>query len=119
MRTVWSANRGAKGLEPMRMNFGEVLTIEDLGNHPVATVVGQGILLADTVNVTPDLKRKGFYEVEDRSSVYYIHVSPVSGTIYFLATWEKTATSRAQAHRAKSASYASFVPGIPAESVGR
>jgi hypothetical protein len=44
------------------MNFGEVLTIEDLGNHAAAAVIGLGILLAGPVNVTPDLKRKGFYE---------------------------------------------------------
>jgi hypothetical protein len=86
----------------MRMNFGEVLTIEDLGSHSVATVVGLGILLAGTVNVRPDLKRKGFYEVEDGSTVHYIHVSPVSGTIFFLATWKKLPAPPALAHLANS-----------------
>jgi hypothetical protein len=77
----------------MRMNFGEVLTIEDLGNHSVATVIGLGILLAGTVNVMPDTKRKHFYEFEAGHTVYYIHVSPVTGTIFLLATWENLAAS--------------------------
>jgi hypothetical protein len=96
------------------MNFGEVLTIEDLGNHSAATVIELGILLAGTVNVTPDLKRKNFYEVEDGSTVYNIHVSPVSGTIFFLAAWEKPTAFRARVHIANSVSYACFVPGLSA-----
>jgi hypothetical protein len=84
------------------MNFGEVLTIEDLGSHSAATVIGLGILLAGPVNATPDMKRKGFYEVEDGSTVYYIHVSPVSGTIFFLATWKKLTAPTALAYIANS-----------------
>jgi len=103
----------------MRMNFGEVLTIEDLGNHSAATVIELGILLAGTVNATPDLKRKGFYEVEDGSTVYYIHVSPLSGTIFFLATWKKLPAPPALAHLAHSVRYACFVPGLAAESAGK
>jgi hypothetical protein len=86
----------------MRMNFGEVLKIEDLGNHSAATVISLGILLAGTVNITPDLKRKGFYEVEDGSTVYYIHVSPASGNIFLLATWEKLAAPQEELHMADS-----------------
>jgi hypothetical protein len=44
------------------MNFGEVFEIEDLGNHPTATVVRLAILLAGTVNATLDPKREYFYE---------------------------------------------------------
>jgi hypothetical protein len=72
----------------MRMNFGEILEIKDLGNHPAVTVINLGILLAGTVNVTPDPKRKGFYEVESGSTVYYICVSRPKGTILLLATWK-------------------------------
>jgi len=86
----------------MRMNFGEVLKIEDLGNHSVATVIELGILLAGTVNVTPDPKRKGFYEIEDGSTVYYFHVSPASGKIFLLATWENLAASQAEPQMADS-----------------
>ena len=86
----------------MRMNFGEVLTIEDLGENSAATVIGLGILLAGTLNVTPDPKRKNFYGVEDGSTVYYIHMSPVSGTIFLLATWETLAVPDAVLHMADS-----------------
>ena len=72
----------------MRMNFGEVLDIKDLGKHSAVTVIRLGILLAGTVNVTPDPKRKNFYEVEGGSTVYYIYVSPVTGTISLIATWK-------------------------------
>jgi len=71
----------------MRMKFGEVFEIEDLGNHPAETVIRLGILLAGTVNITPDPKRKDFYEIYGGSIVYYVYVSPLSGTISLLATW--------------------------------
>jgi hypothetical protein len=75
----------------MRMNFGEVLDIKDLGKHCAATVIRLGIVLAGTVNVTPDPKRKNFYEVEGGSAVYYIYVSPVTQTISLIATWKNMA----------------------------
>ena len=86
----------------MRINFGEVLRIEDLGNHSAATVVSLGILLAGAVDVTPDPKRKGFYEIDDGRTVYYICVSPATGTIFLLATRESQAASRALVHMADS-----------------
>ena len=75
----------------MRMNFGEVLEIKDLGKHPAVAVIRLGILLAGTVSVTPDPKRKNFYEVEGVSTVYYIYVSPISGTVSLIATWKTMA----------------------------
>jgi hypothetical protein len=71
----------------MKMKFGKVLEIEDLGNHPAVTVIRLAILLAGTVNATPDPKRKCFYEVEGGGNVYYIYVSPLSGKISLLASW--------------------------------
>jgi hypothetical protein len=87
------------------MNFGEVLVIEDLGNHSAATVISLGLLLVGTVKVTPDAKRNDFYEIEDDGAVYYIHASPVSGTIFLLATWENTVAPSAQPLMADSARY--------------
>lgn len=87
----------------MRMNFGEVLKIEDLGNHSAGTVVSLGILLAGSVDVMPDPKRKGFYEIDDGRTVYYICVSPATGTIFLLATRESRARSRALVDMADSA----------------
>jgi hypothetical protein len=77
----------------MRMNFGDVLKIEDLGKHSAATVIGLGILLVGTVYASPDPKRKNFYEIDRGRTVYYIYLSPSSGTIFLLATWEKLPAS--------------------------
>lgn len=72
----------------MIMNFGERVAIQDLGNHQAQQVVTLALQLAGDVEVQPDPKRKSFYEVEAGASVYYIHVSPVSGIIYLLAVWK-------------------------------
>jgi hypothetical protein len=73
----------------MKMDFGEVLEIRDHRNHSPATLIALALLLAGTVNTTPDPKRKGLYEVEDAQTVYYIYRSPFSGKISLLATWKK------------------------------
>jgi hypothetical protein len=84
----------------MRMNFGKVLEVEDLGNHTAVELVRLGILLASTVDAVPDPKRKHFYEVEGASTVYYIYVSPVSGNIYLLATWKNAIPCPSQVYEA-------------------
>jgi hypothetical protein len=71
--------------------FRNDIQIEDLGNHPAATVAGLQNLLGADPHVAPDPKRSGFYEVEGRALTYYIHVSPVTGKILLLATWPNEA----------------------------
>jgi hypothetical protein len=71
--------------------------IEDLGNHPTETVAALRGLLAGRANTIPDPKRKGFYEIESDSAVYYIHVSPVTGKVLLLATWQNEAVSAGEA----------------------
>jgi hypothetical protein len=75
----------------MRLNFGDMLEIQDLGNHPASTVINLGILLAGGVDAKPDLKRKDLYEVESVTTAYYIYVSPVTGAISLIASWKKVA----------------------------
>ena len=48
-------------------------------------------LLANGTEVIPDSHRKDFYEVANGSRAFYIHISPVSGTVFLLATWHKPA----------------------------
>jgi len=96
----------------MQMNFGPVLEIDDLGNHDAATVIQLGILLAGTVNVVADPKRKNVYEVEGGSTVYYIYVSPVSGTISLLACW--TNVARGVPHLGVPGALRSRTPEVPA-----
>jgi hypothetical protein len=52
----------------------------------------------------PDPHRKNFYELENCSKVYYIHLSPVNGKVIFLAVWDK---DRAEA----------VIPEVESESV--
>ncbi len=72
----------------MAANLRENVQIEDLGNHPVKAVADLRCLLAGGASTIADPKRRGFYEVESDSLVYYIHVSPVTGKILLLATWQ-------------------------------
>jgi hypothetical protein len=69
--------------------------IEDLRNHPAKTVNVLHDLLAAGADLLPDPKRAGFYELHHESTVYYIHVSPVTGKIILLATWPLQGDSRA------------------------
>jgi hypothetical protein len=72
----------------MAANLRGNIQIEDVGNHPARTVADLRCLLSAGASTTPDPKRLGFYEIESDSTVYYIHVSPVSGKILLLATWQ-------------------------------
>ncbi len=65
--------------------------IEDLRYHPAETILSLRDLLSGGALLVPDPKRRGFYEVESGSVVYYIHVSGVTGNVLLLATWPKDA----------------------------
>jgi hypothetical protein len=77
----------------MGTNMNGTAQIEDLGNHTAQTIVALRSLLASGASATADPKRSGFYEVESDSVIYYIHVSPVTGKILLLATWQNEAIS--------------------------
>lgn len=64
------------------------IQIEDMGNHPKQAVADLRCLLASGATTTADPKRNGFFEVESDSTVYYIHITPVTGKILLLATWQ-------------------------------
>jgi hypothetical protein len=79
----------------MVMRYERGLEIEDLGHHAAEAVSILRKLLAGGARVSPDPKRSGFYEVESGATVYYIHVSPVTGKILLLATWPSEAPAKA------------------------
>jgi hypothetical protein len=81
----------------MAANFSSKAQIEDLGNHPRETVAALRGLLAGGASTTADPKRNGFYEIESDSTVYYIHVSPVTGKVLLLATWQNDAVPTGEA----------------------
>jgi len=67
------------------------LQIENPRNHAPETMAALRALLTGGTEVTPDPKRPNFYEIEDDSLVYYIHVLPASGKVLLLATWPSEA----------------------------
>jgi hypothetical protein len=71
--------------------------IEDIGNHEAGAVAALRNLLATGANAIADPKRNGFYEVESDSAVYYIHVSPSTGKVLLLATWQNEAVTSGKA----------------------
>jgi len=72
----------------MVMRLENEFHIEDPRRHSSAHVETLRRLLASGACVEPDPKRPDFYEVASDSDVYYVHISPVSGTITLLAMWE-------------------------------
>jgi hypothetical protein len=83
----------------MRGTCGKEVAIEDMGRHPAEALRGLQACLAAQPKLAPDPKRKTLFEVQGCSSVYYIHVSPVSGKISLLATWPKE-PAEAESNRA-------------------
>ena len=81
----------------MVANVSSKTQIEDLGNHPTETVDALRSLLTSGASTIADPKRNGFYELESDSVVYYIHVSPVTGKVLLLATWQNQAVPAGQA----------------------
>ena len=73
----------------MVLRLNHSLEIENLRNHPAETVDKLRELLASGAAARPDPRRAGFYEVENHSRVFYIHISPVNGKVLLLATWTK------------------------------
>jgi hypothetical protein len=64
------------------------LTIKNLRNHSPETVEELRSLLQRGAAACPDPRRKNFYELDSGSRVFYIHVSPATGTVLFLAVWD-------------------------------
>jgi hypothetical protein len=61
--------------------------IADPRKHSEETVRCLQQLLAGGVAGKPDPKRPDFYELESGARVFYVHISPVTGSVTLLATW--------------------------------
>jgi len=79
----------------MKLRLEKEPIIDNLRNHPAEMVeVLRGLLVAGA-SAIPDPRRRDFYEVENCSKVYYIHLSPTSGKVMFLAVWDKDGNEEA------------------------
>lgn len=76
-------------------------TIDNLRNYPAETVDKLRALLAAGALAEADPRRRNFYELENGSRVYYVHVMPDQRRVLLLATWRKdSATSLRALERA-------------------
>ncbi|HUI44021.1 MAG TPA: hypothetical protein VL523_18815 [Terriglobia bacterium] len=71
----------------MLLRLNERPVVENMRNYPSGLVQRVADLLVGGAVAEPDPRRKGFYDVVDRDRVFFIHISPVSGKVFLLATW--------------------------------
>lgn len=80
----------------MLLQFSQTPIIDNLRNYPEHLVARLRALLRDGAAARPDPRRKGFYDVADGERVFFIHVSPVSGKVWLLASWAVEQGERGQ-----------------------
>jgi hypothetical protein len=67
----------------------EQAQIRNLRNHPIEDVEALRRLLTSGAAARLDPHRKNFYEVDNGSRVFYVHVTPATTKVMFLAVWYK------------------------------
>jgi hypothetical protein len=70
----------------MRLRLEQAPTIDNLRKYPAGTVEKLRGLLTAGAEARPDPHRKNFYDVENGSEMFYIHIAP-SGKVLLLAKW--------------------------------
>jgi hypothetical protein len=63
--------------------------VEDLRNHPQEQIAELRMLLQSGAPSRPDPRRPGFFEVEGRSSVYYVFKYPTGTKVMLLGVWDR------------------------------
>jgi hypothetical protein len=76
----------------MILQLNQNANIEDLRNHPAEVLEQLRTLLAGGAQARVDPRRRHFYEVEDGSRIFYIHICP-SGKVLLLASWDKVSSA--------------------------
>ena len=73
----------------MVLQFKNNLTIDNLRHYPEETVAKLRSLLAAGALAQADPHRQNFYELDNGTRVYYVHVTPDQRKVLLLATWRK------------------------------
>ena len=73
----------------MVLRLNQLPVIEDVRKHPTEIVDNLRALLASGALAKPDPHRENFFEIENCTRVFYIHVAPATGKVYLLGTWLK------------------------------
>ena len=63
--------------------------VEDLRSHPQEQIAELRMLLQSGAPSRPDPRRPGFFEIEGRSSVYYVFKYPTGTKVMLLGVWER------------------------------
>jgi hypothetical protein len=63
--------------------------VDNLRNYPAEIIKELEELLLWGGAALPDLKRKGFYELENYERAFFIQISAITGKVVLLATWRK------------------------------
>jgi hypothetical protein len=69
----------------IRLNHKPV--IDNLRNYPREIVERLATVLCDGAVAKADPRRSGFYDVSDGERTFFIHISPVTGHVWLLASW--------------------------------
>lgn len=72
----------------MVLRLDETTRIEDLRHHPAEVVEKLRAVLASGAIAHKDPHRDSFYEIEGNGRVFYICVSPITGKVILLGTWQ-------------------------------
>jgi hypothetical protein len=64
-------------------------SIDNPRDYPAEVVDQLGKLLVEGASAREDPRRKNFYDVEHAVRTFFIHLSPSSGRVMLLATWER------------------------------
>jgi streptogramin lyase len=94
MSGVWGEKEGT-----MLLRLKEDPKIDNLRSYPADIVEKLRALLAAGAQAYPDPRRKRFYDVQNGSRMFYIHLSP-TGKVWLLATWVKECQPLAAANDA-------------------
>jgi hypothetical protein len=62
--------------------------IDNIHKYPQSIVDRLSTLLTHGALGDADPRRKGFYDVTDGDRTFFIHISPVSGKVFLLASWQ-------------------------------
>jgi hypothetical protein len=67
----------------------ETIRIENARLYPAATVDQLRTALSNGTLLQPNSARKNFYDLDTEGCTYFIYVSPASGSITLIATWDR------------------------------
>ncbi len=84
----------------MLLRLNHTAVIDNLRSYSREIVERLAIALRDGAVAEPDPRRKGFYDVNDGDRSFFIHISPVTGRVWLLASWctEPAPRARYAAH---------------------